>query len=125
MSASDNTPIDHIALSGAKPRGKRPYFFEDPAVERVLAITMAVAQEVAVLHERVDTLERLLEQKTNFKRADVDSYQPDPAAASERAEWSRMYIARVLRIVQQELEALENPEKNYSLDEKADELGRT
>ncbi|MFN7220589.1 MAG: hypothetical protein ACK5UX_08115 [Burkholderiales bacterium] len=125
MSASDKTPIDYIALSGAKPRGKRPYFFEDPAVERVLAITMAVAQEVAVLHERVDTLERLLEQKTNFKRADIDSYQPDPEAATARAEWSRMYIARVLRIVQQELEALDKLDQNYTLDDKAEELGRT
>jgi hypothetical protein len=78
-----------------------------------------------VLHERVDTLERLLEKKTDFKRADIDAYEPDPAAASERAEWSRMYIARVLRIVQQELEALDKPEQNYTLDEKADELGRT
>jgi hypothetical protein len=118
-------PLDYIALSGAKPLGKRPYFFDDPAVERVLAITMAVAQEVAVLRERLDTVERMLEKNTNIRRADIENYEPDPASATERAEWSRMYIARVLRIVQQELEALNNAEGNYDIAAKADELGKT
>lgn len=123
----EKKPLDWIALSGAKPLGKRPYFFDDPAVERVLAVTMAVAQEVAVLRERLDTIERLLEKNGggNFSRADIDLYAPDSTAAVERAEWSRMYIARVLRIVQQELEALNTPENNVDVAVTADELGRT
>ena len=114
--------VDWIALAGAKPKGKRPYFFDDPAVERVLAITMAVVQELAVTRERLDTIERLLEKSGALKRADIDAYVPDPAAATERAEWSRAYIARVLRIVQQEMEALAKPEHEYDLLDKADEL---
>ena len=125
MTAPDKKPLDWIPLTGAKPLGKRPYFFDDPAVERVLAVTMAVAQEVAVLRERLDTIERLLEKgNAHFSRADIDAYAPDPAAATERAEWSRMYIARVLRIVQQELEALSTPENNIDIAAIADELGR-
>jgi hypothetical protein len=119
---ADREPLDWIALSGAKPKGKRPYFFDDPAVERVLAITMAVAQEVSVLHERLDTIERLIEKNGGLKRADIDAYTPDPEAARERAEWTRAYIAKVLRIVQQEMEALAKPDENYSLDEKAEQL---
>lgn len=121
-------PFDYIPLTGAKPRGKRPYFFDDPAVERVLAITMAVAQEVAVMRERLDTVERLLEKhgSPGLSRAEIDAYEPNQAAATERAEWSRMYIARVLRIVQQEIEALNaSPDNNYELDAKAEELGNT
>jgi hypothetical protein len=117
--------IDWIPLTGAKPAGKRPYFFEDPAVERVLAITMAVAQELAVTRERLDTVERLLERGGKFTRADIDVYTPTPEEASERAEWQRMYIARVLRIVQQEIEALKNTEDNYDIAAKADELGKS
>ncbi len=114
--------IDWVALSGAKAKGKRPWFFDDPAVERVLAVTMAVAQEVAVLHERVDTMERLLEGSGALQRADVEAYEPDPQAAAERAQWGRAYIARVLRVVQQELEALSGAD--YDLAEKADELAK-
>jgi hypothetical protein len=116
--------VDWINQAGAKPKGKRPYFFDDPAVERVLAITMAVSQEVAVVRERLDTIERLLEAKGSLTRADIDNYAPGPEAATERAEWTRAYIARVLRIVQQELEAISRPEHEYDLADKADELRR-
>ena len=122
---NEKPPLDWIPLTGAKPLGKRPYFFDDPAVERVLAITMAVAQEVSVLRERVDTIERLLERGGSIKRGDIEAYEPDPAAATERAEWQRMYIARILRIVQQELEALNTPDGNYDIEAKANELGKT
>lgn len=122
---NDQPPLDWIPLTGAKPQGKRPYFFDDPAVERVLAITMAVAQEVSVLRERLDTIERLLEKNGSLQRGDIERYEPDPAGATERAEWQRMYIARVLRIVQQELEALHQPERNQDIAATADELKQT
>lgn len=116
--------IDWIGMAGAKPKGKRPYFFDDPAVERVLAIVMAVTQELAVTRERLDTIERLLEKNGALKRADIDTYTPDQTAANERAEWSSAYISRVLRIVQQEMEAMTKPENEYDLNDKADELRR-
>ncbi len=125
MTNAKTENFDWIPLTGAKPSGKRPYFFDDPAVERVLAITMAVAQEVAVVRERLDTVERLLEKKGSLTRADIDAYTPDPASATERAEWQRMYIARVLRIVQQEIEAMNAPEKNIDVEAQAEELKRT
>ncbi|MET0238678.1 MAG: hypothetical protein ABW184_02170 [Sphingobium sp.] len=95
---------DAIADAGAKPAGKRPYFL-DEEVESILAITMAVAQELAVSRQRVDTLERLLEGKGVLSRSEIESFAPDPAAAVERALANQEYIARILRIVQQRNEA--------------------
>jgi hypothetical protein len=112
--------IDVNVLANAKAKGQRPYFFDDPAVERVLSITMAVATEVAVLRERMDTIERLMEAGVPVTKAAIDAYKPDDAAARERQEWHAAYIARILRIVQQELEALQNPALNVSSQELAD-----
>jgi hypothetical protein len=95
---------DALRDAGNKPAGKRPYFLA-PEVERVLAITMAVAQELAVARQRIDTLERLLLQRGVLAAGDVDAYAPDPQAAIQRARWTQEYLARVLRIVQQENEA--------------------
>ena len=115
--------IDYIRLASNKARGKRPYFFDDPAVERVLNITMAVAGELAVARERIDTLERLLEDKGLLTRAEIEQYAPTtPAIAEQRQTWHSEYISRVLRIVQQEMEELENPDK--SLAEIADDIGQ-
>jgi hypothetical protein len=95
---------DALNLAGAKPAGKRPYFL-DSQVERVLAITMAVAQELAVTRQRADTLERLLLEKGVLSAGEIDSFTPDRAASAERQMWNQEYIARILRIVQQENEA--------------------
>ncbi len=97
---------DALRRAGAKPAGKRPYFLT-PEVERVLAITMAVAQELAVARQRADTLERILEAKGLLTRNEIDAFAPTPAQIAERALWTQEYLARVLRIVQQEGEAVE------------------
>lgn len=103
MSGED---LDWIARAGAKAKGERPRYFDDPAVDRVLSIAMAVAGEVAVLRERLDTVERLLEAKGTLTRADIEAYQPDRQAGRERGLLHKAFIARVLRGVQQDAEAI-------------------
>jgi hypothetical protein len=105
-----------LAEAGRKPAGKRPYFLH-PEVERVLAITMAVVQELAVARERIDTLERLLEAKGVLDRPEIEAFVPTPDQAAERGLWSQEYIARVLRILQQEGEAIAAGEKGDLLSE--------
>jgi hypothetical protein len=95
---------DALAGASAKPAGKRPYFLH-PETERVLAITMAVAQELAVARTRIDTLERILEQRGILSRADIEAFVPTKEEAAERGAWVQEYLVRVLRIVQQEGEA--------------------
>ncbi len=96
-----------LARSSAKPAGKRPYFFDSREAERVLAITMAAVQELAVARERIDTLERLLEAKGVVRRDEIEHFAPSADQAAERGLWMQEYLTRVLRIVQQEAEAVE------------------
>jgi hypothetical protein len=117
--------INDIFLASNKSKGKRPYFFDDPAVERVLNIAMAIAMEHAVTRERLDTIERLLADKGILSQSEIDAYEPDKTAAEQRQRWHAEYISRILRIIQQELEALEYPEKNQDVEEIAKKLGNT
>ena len=112
MSAqSKNAPlaahIDPLKLAGAKPKGKRPYFFENKETERVMAITMAVAQELAVMRARLDTIERLLDKGGSVSRSDIENFTPSKDEAEQRGAWTQEYMARILRIVQQDIEALD------------------
>ena len=118
--------LDHIRMASNKAKGARPYFLEDKAVERVLNITMAVAGEVAVLRERMDTIERLLAAKDILSNAEIEAYIPTESEAEERQKLHAEYISRILRIVQQEVEALQQaPENNLPMEEVAEILGRT
>ncbi|MEJ6009813.1 hypothetical protein [Novosphingobium aquae] len=105
---------DALNEAGAKPAGKRPWFLDNREAERVLAITMAVAQELAVARQRVDTLERLLAAKGVIEPGEIDAFRPDGDAMTERAMWNQEYIARILRIVQQENEAAVMPDEANS-----------
>jgi hypothetical protein len=98
--------IDWIARAGIKAKGKRPAYFEDPATDRMLSIVMALVGEVSVLRERLDTVERLLEANGSLSRADIENYAPDRAAGKERNLLIKAYIARIMRGVQQDMEAL-------------------
>ena len=103
---TDAAATDFRALINKRAKGKRPKFFDDPDTERLLGIFMALTMEVAVLRERLDTVERVLESKGAISRQDIEGYDPDPAAADQRARTQQLFLTRVLRIVDQEIEAL-------------------
>lgn len=84
----------------------RVAFFPDPNVDRSMAITMAVAQEVGVVLERLDTMERLLVEAGVLQPGAVQAWRPTPEVARERLTMQQAFVARVLRVVEQELAEL-------------------
>lgn len=112
--ASNPEDLDSIALAGAKAKGKRPWFLADPNVERVLSITMAVAGEVAVLRQRLDTIETLLEERGSISKADIEAFSPSRSQQEARGRWNQEYLARILRILQQDQDAMERPDEPTS-----------
>lgn len=120
---ADPDGLDSITLAGIKAKGKRPWFFADPNVERVLSITMAVAGELAVLRQRLDTIEELLAERGSISKADIEAFAPSTAQQEARGRWTQEYLARILRILQQEQEALERPEEPTS-EEAGERIGK-
>jgi hypothetical protein len=93
-----------------KAKGKRPVYFENPECDKLLAIAMALAGELAVVRERLDTVERLLAERGAVTAEQIEGYRPDERAAAERERWREEYLERVLRIVHHELESIETGE---------------
>jgi predicted nucleic acid-binding Zn-ribbon protein len=79
---------------------------DDAHSDKLLAMVMALVGEVSVLHERLDTLERLTQAKGILSIEEIEAYQPDEQVAQEREQWRREYIARVLRVVHEEVDSL-------------------
>ena len=109
-------PLDPFKLAGTKSKGKRPWFFDNPDVERVMNINHALIQEVAVLRERLDTIERLLESGKPVTKESIDGFTPSKEQAEERGLWMQEYIARVFRILQHDREAMEREDESSSED---------
>lgn len=95
-----------------KPKGRRPYFFDEPAVDKLLSIVMALAGEVSVMHDEYDTLTRMLDEKGIISKQDLQKYLPDAAVRAERDQWRESFLDNVLRIIHQEVEGLREIKNN-------------
>ena len=87
-------------------KGKRPQYFRDPAVDKLLAIVVSLVSEVSVMRDRMDAMERLIDRHDLFDRSEIDDFEVTPEIRAERDAWRSDYIARVFRVVQSELEQI-------------------
>lgn len=85
-------------------KGKRPNYFSDPDVDRLLAIIVPLIGEVSVLRDRLDTVERLAEKHNLFAQNEIEKFAPSAAEKQARDDWREQYLSRVFRITQSELE---------------------
>jgi hypothetical protein len=74
-----------------------------PEEDRLLAMVAALASELAITRERLDTVERLAESAGLFRREQIETFVPTPVQTTERDSTRRHIIARVFR-------ALKSPE---------------
>lgn len=123
--ARPTAPAAHAPAAGADARvriarvakGRKPQYFSDPAIDKLLWITMTLAGELSVARDRIDAVERLLERKRVLRVADVDGYEPTPDVERAREARRQQYLDRVLRAVQAELEEVTGAGMPKSQDE--------
>lgn len=80
-------------------KGARPHFFEDQAVDKLLAMLFALVGEVSVLRDRHDTLERLLDSEGGAIRDKIDQYRPSADIIKERDQWRANYLRQIMRVL--------------------------
>jgi hypothetical protein len=104
-------------------KGERPYFFDDPAIDQLHAMFLALSAELSVAYDRIDTLERLLEQKGLVPRTEVEAYRPDDAVEGARAARRSEYLQRIFRIFRDQREGLAKADRMPQYERTIAELG--
>ena len=75
-------------------KGRRPQFNDDPAVDNAHGMIMAQVAELAVLHDRVDTMEKVAERNGAFLAEEIDNFVPDNETLVAREDWRRALLRR-------------------------------
>jgi hypothetical protein len=71
-------------------------FCDDPHIDRLLSMIVALGAEVSVLSEQLDTLRRLLIDRGMLDAASIADYAPSAEAQVERERARRNFIASLL-----------------------------
>ena len=79
-------------------KGKRPYFFDDPAIDQMMTFIIELTAEVSVVYDRLDTVERILATKGTLTRDDIENYRAPDAVEAERMARRDGYLKRVFRM---------------------------
>jgi hypothetical protein len=86
-------------------RGGRPFFFSDPAIDKVLTMTVTLASEVWALRERLSALEGVQERQGSLAPSDVDDYEFTPEQEERLGAQRREFIENLFRVLQEQVDA--------------------
>ncbi len=78
-------------------KGREPGVGDDPRIDTLVGMVMALTSEVSVLRERIDAHEKLAESGQAAVSAAVDAYRPDAQGEARRAEDRERLIEKVCR----------------------------
>lgn len=98
--------LDQDVKLKRKAKGQRPTYFENPEVDTLLAMLMGLVGEVSVMRDRLDTVERLAEERGLFNQTDIESFIPSEAVLEERAKNREIMLGEITRVISSDIEGL-------------------
>ena len=105
MSAS-SPDSDTVSLK-RKAKGKRPFYFSDSDIDKLLTMVMALAGELSVTRDRLDTVERIAASKNLFSEEDIEKFELDQGALEARAARHQTLFREITRVISSEIEELD------------------
>lgn len=82
-------------------KGRRPSFFDDGAIDHLLAMVIELSAELSVVYGKVDRLERFLLDAGTIDPAALDAFELTPEALAEQDEWRNLFIERLYSSLRQ------------------------
>lgn len=105
-------------------RGKRPKIYDNQGMDHLMAMTTALVQEVAVLRDRIDLVERVAESKGIVLQDEIEGFILDQQALESRELWRNQYMARIFAIFEQEAAELSAKETSAKYQDTLDHIAK-
>lgn len=87
-------------------RGGRPFFFADPAIDKVLNMVVKLGSEVWALRERLAAVEGIQVRQGSLGQGEVDDYEFTPEQETALATERKEFIDNLFRILQEQVDAV-------------------
>jgi hypothetical protein len=111
MSAADNIkPQRHS-------RGKRPQFYTTPGMDDAMSMIIVLAQELSVLRDRVDAIERVSAARGLDLAKEIEALVLDQAALDARELRRQQLFERLYYVVRKQAHELEQAESKQGYEQ--------
>lgn len=97
MSEPANRP--HVVKDA---KGKRPHFYEAPGMDQAMSMIMVLANELAVLHDRLDSAERVMAANGVDLTAGIEALTLDQPALEAREQWRQDFLDRLFYLMRKD-----------------------
>jgi len=93
--------MTHDVIPPERPRvvrdakGKRPQFYETPGLDQAMSMILVLANELSVLHDRLDSVERVSKAKGIDLPAEIEALVLDQEALEAREAWRQGFLDRL------------------------------
>lgn len=105
-------------------RGKRPKIYDHEGLDHLMAMTTTLVQEVAVLRDRIDLIERVAESKNIILHDEIEAYSLNQDALEARELWRTKYLGRIFAIFEQEAAELAAKDSSQKYQNTLDEIAK-
>jgi hypothetical protein len=90
--ASNQKTRPHVVRDA---KGKRPQFYEAPGLDQAMSMILVLANELSVLHDRLDSVERVSKAKGLDLAAEIEGLVLDQEALEAREAWRQDFLGRL------------------------------
>lgn len=97
-----NAPLK--AIRDAK--GKRPHFYDAEGLDHAMSMILVLANELMVVRDRLDTVERVAAAKGVVLEDEIEAYQPDQPVLEAREQRRQDFLARLYYLARKEASEL-------------------
>jgi hypothetical protein len=86
-------------------RGGRQFFFDDPAVDKLVSMLLALSGEVWVLRERLAAVEGVAAAKRAFTTEEIEGYEFSPEELQRLGAMRSEFIGNLFRVLEERVDA--------------------
>ncbi|MDZ5649450.1 hypothetical protein [Nitrospirillum sp. BR 11828] len=93
------TPRPHVVKDA---KGKRPTFYDAPGLDQAMSMILVMANEISVLHDRLDSAERVAKAQGLDLAAGIEALVLDQPALEAREAWRQDFLDRLFYLQRKE-----------------------
>jgi len=76
-------------------KGKRPLFYQAEGLDQAMSMIMVLANELMVVRDRLDSIERIAEAKGFILEAEIEAFEPGQAVLEAREARRQDFLSRL------------------------------